>query len=97
MENSKVILHKERREVRAKDVLVKLTSSTTTGYMFGIYKDEDAEKSKYVGNISEDHLSDDCTCKSFEHGNDENYIRENPLPFQCKHIIAAHELMEEKV
>ena len=94
MENSKQILEKEKREERSKDVIVRLTSSTTKGYNFDVYTNDLKEKIKYIGTISENHLDDSCTCQSFMHGNSENYQKENPLPFQCKHILAAHKMME---
>ncbi len=94
MINSKQIFELERREERAKDVIVSLGSETDFGYKFLTYTDEHREKIKYFGNISQDHKHDDCTCQSFYHGNSENYKKTNPLPFQCKHIIGAHEIME---
>jgi len=93
LKSSKYILEEEKREKRSQDVNVKLGSSTTTGFTFVVYKD-DSEKIKYFGEISKDHQSDECTCQSFYHGNSENYKRDNPLPFQCKHIIAAWSIME---
>ena len=92
MDSGKQILHKERREQRAVDVNVKLCSSTLTGFTFNVYNDD--EKIKYIGDISQDHIHDSCTCQSFMHGNSENYQKENPLPFTCKHILKAHSLME---
>ena len=94
MDTSKQILEKEKREERAKDVIVRLCSSTMQGFSFNVYKDEETEKIKYIGTITEDHKGDDCTCQSFMHGNNENYQKTHPLPFQCKHIIAAHKMME---
>jgi len=94
LENSKQILEKEKREERSKDVIVRLTSSTTKGYNFDVYTNDLKEKIKYIGTISENHLDDSCTCQSFMHGNSENYQKEHPLPFQCKHILAAHKMME---
>ena len=94
MENSKTILEKERREEKSKNVITRLTSSTTKGFNFDVYTDDLKEKTKYIGTICENHTDDSCTCQSFMHGNSENYQRDNPLPFQCKHIIAAHKLME---
>lgn len=94
MENSKIILEKEKREERASDVTVRLTSSTTKGFNFDVYTNDLKETVKYIGTISKDHTDDLCVCQSFMHGNSENYQKENPLPFQCKHIIAAHKLME---
>jgi len=92
MDSGKQILHQERREQRSTDVKVSLCSSTTTGFTFNVYNDD--EKIKYIGNISQDHIHDDCTCPSFFHGNSEGYQSTNPLPFQCKHIICAHSMME---
>jgi len=94
LENSKTILEKEKRVEKSKDVITRLTSATTKGYNFDVYTDDLKEKVKYIGTISKDHLDDSCTCHSFMHGNSENYQRENPLPFQCKHIIAAHKMMD---
>lgn len=94
MENSKTIFAKEKREQRSKDVITRLTSSTTKGFNFDVYTDDLKEKTKYIGTISEDLTYDSCTCQSFLLGNSENYQRDNPLPFQCKHIIAAHKLMD---
>lgn len=95
MNNSKQILEKERRVQRSKDVIVRLSSTNTKGFNFNVHSDEKLkEKLKYIGTISEDHTNDSCTCQSFMMGNTENYQRENPLPFTCKHIIKAHSLME---
>lgn len=94
MNTSKQILELEKRKERAEDVTVRLTSSTTTGYNFDVYTNNLLEKVKYLGTITENHLGDSCTCHSFTHGNSENYVKTNPLPFQCKHIIGAHFLME---
>lgn len=94
MENSKQIFEKEKREERSKDVIVKLASSTTKGFNFNVHKNDEKERIKYIGSISEDHKDDSCTCQSFMHGNSENYQKTNPLPFQCKHIIKAHSMME---
>jgi len=94
MKNSKQIFEAEKRTQRAKEVIVRLSSSTTTGFNFNVYTDELVEKLKYIGTISEDHTDDSCTCQSFMMGNSENYQRENPLPFTCKHILGAHNLME---
>ena len=94
MQTSKQILEKERREEKSNDVITRLTSCTTKGFNFDVYTDDLKEKIKYIGTISHNHLDDSCVCQSFMHGNSENYQKENPLPFQCKHIIAAHSLME---
>lgn len=94
MENSKTILEKERRVEKSKNVIVRLASSTTKGFNFNVHNDDLKEQLRYIGTISKDHLNDSCTCQSFMHGNSENYQRENPLPFQCKHIIKAHSMME---
>ncbi len=94
METSKQIFEKEKREKKSKDVIVRLASSTTKGFNFNVHSDELKERLRYIGTISKDHLDDSCTCQSFMHGNSENYQRENPLPFQCKHIIKAHSMIE---
>lgn len=94
MDSSKQIFEFEKRKQRAEDVTVRLTSSTTKGFNFDVYTNDVQEKVKYIGTISKDHLDDSCVCQSFMHGNSENYQRGNPLPFQCKHIIAAHKMME---
>ncbi len=94
MKNSKQIFEAEKRAKRAKDVTVRLSSSTTKGFNFDVYTDELVEKLKYIGTINKSHTDDSCTCQSFMHGNSENYQKENPLPFTCKHILAAHQLME---
>ncbi len=92
MQTSKQIFELEKREQRAKNVTVNLASTNQHGFNFNVYNDD--EKIKYIGIISEDNKHDSCTCQSFMHGNSENYQNENPLPFHCKHIIAAHKLME---
>ena len=94
MENSKQIFEKEKREEKSKDVIVRLTSITTKGFNFDVYTNDIKEQVKYIGTISKDHTDDSCTCQSFMHGNSENFQKTSPLPFQCKHIIAAHALME---
>lgn len=94
MENSKQIFEKEKRAENSKDVIVRLTSATTKGYNFDVYTNDIKEKVKYIGTISHDQTDDSCVCQSFMHGNSENYQRDNPLPFQCKHIIKAHSMME---
>lgn len=94
MNNSKQIKELERREQKSKEVIVRLASSTTKGFNFNVHTDADTKKLKYIGTISEDHTDDSCTCQSFMHGNSENYQKENPLPFTCKHIIKAHSMME---
>lgn len=94
MDNSKQIFEKEKREEKSKDVIVRLTSATTKGFNFDVYTNDIKEKVKYIGTISKDHTDDSCTCDSFMYGNNENYVKENPLPFQCKHIIAARKMME---
>ena len=94
METSKQILEKEKRELAAGDVIVRLSSSTTKGFNFNVYTNDLKEKIKYIGTISQDHKDDSCTCHSFMFGNNENYVKENPLPFECKHIMAAHKMME---
>ena len=94
MQNSKTILEKEKREIAAKEVIVRLTSTSTKGFNFDVYTNDLKEKTKYIGTISQDHLDDYCTCHSFTFGNSESYQKENPLPFQCKHIMKAHELVE---
>ncbi len=92
MQTSKNILELEKREQRARDVHVKLASTSMDGYHFNVY-DEDDKKIKYIGKISGDHTHDECGCMSFLKGNSADYQRNNPLPFQCKHIIGAHLLM----
>jgi len=92
MENSKQIFELEKREQRSKDVTVRLASSSMNGFHFNVYNED--EKIKYIGQISKDHIHDECTCQSFQHGNSENYTKTNPLPFTCKHLIAAHNLMD---
>lgn len=94
MQNSKTILEKEKRELAAKEVIVRLTSTSTKGFHFNVYTNDLKEKTKYIGTISQDHTDDSCTCHSFMYGNNENYVKENPLPFQCKHIMKAHEMMD---
>ena len=94
MNTSKQIFEKEKRVEKANDEIVSLQSSTNFGYSFNAYTDDIREKVKYFGEISKDHIHDECGCQSFMHGNSENYQRDNPLPFQCKHIIAAHSMME---
>ena len=94
MQNSKLILEQEKREEKSKDVITRLTSSTTKGFNFNVYTNDLKEKIKYIGTISQDHLDDSCTCASFYHGNSENYTKTNPLPFTCKHIIAAHSMIK---
>lgn len=93
METSKQILELEKRKTRAKDVIVRLSSSTTKGFNFNVYTDKIKEKLRYIGTISKDHTDDSCTCQSFMIGNSENYQKTNPLPFTCKHILGAHNLM----
>jgi len=92
LQNSKTIQELEKRAERSADVTVRLCSSTTQGFTFNVYNEN--EKIKYIGNISENHIHDDCTCPSFFHGNSENYTKTNPLPFTCKHILKAHSMME---
>ena len=94
METSKQIFEKEKRIKKSKDVIVRLSSSTTRGFNFNVYTDEIKERLRYIGTINKDHTDDSCTCQSFMHGNSENYQRDNPLPFTCKHILASHNLME---
>jgi len=94
METSKQIFEKEKRIQKSKDVIVRLSSSTTTGFNFNVYTDEIKERLRYIGTINESDTDDSCTCQSFMHGNSENYQRDNPLPFTCKHIIKAHSMME---
>lgn len=92
MDNSNSILQLEKRKKRSEDVAVKLVSSSIHGFIFNVYKEN--EKVKYFGEISQDHLHDECGCQSFYHGNSEDYQKTHPLPFQCKHIIKAHSQME---
>lgn len=92
MNNSKQIFEANKRTQRAKDVTVRLASTNMTGFNFNVYNED--EKIKYIGTISKDHIHDSCTCQSFMHGNSENYQKENPLPFTCKHIIKAYSMME---
>lgn len=92
MQNSKNIVELEKREQKSRDVNVKLFSTSMNGFYFNVYKDD--EKLKYIGEISQDHLHDECGCQSFLIGNSENYKRENPLPFQCKHILGSHLIMD---
>lgn len=94
LENSKQIFEKEKRTKRSKDVIVRLASSTTKGFNFNVHSDNLKETIRYIGTISQDNTDDSCTCTSFMMGNSENYQRDNPLPFQCKHIIKAHSMME---
>ena len=94
MNNSKQIFELEKRKEKSKKVIVRLSSSTTEGFAFNVYTDEEIEKLKYIGTISKDHIHDECTCQSFMHGNSENYQRDNPVPFTCKHILKAHLMME---
>jgi len=94
MINSKLILEEAKRIVNSVDVIVRLCSSTTNGFSFKVLKTVDSKTSKYIGEISKDHKSDECTCSSFMFGNNENYKKTNPLPFQCKHVIKAHSIME---
>lgn len=93
MQNSKHILELEKRKERAKTVTVRLSSTSMHGFHFNVYNDEE-DKLKYIGEISQDHVHDECGCMSFMKSNTENYQKTNPLPFQCKHIIAAHDMME---
>lgn len=93
MDSSKQILEKERREEAAEGVIVRLSSTTMHGFAFNVYNND--EKLKYIGEISKDHVHDECTCHSFMFGNNEDYKKTHPLPFQCKHIIAAHKMMED--
>lgn len=95
MDNSKQIIEKERREEKAEAVILKIVSTTTKGFAFNVYKDEELTKIKYIGKISKDHLDDQCTCHSYMFGNSEDYKKTHPLPFQCKHILQAHIMMED--
>jgi hypothetical protein len=62
------------------DVIVKLVSTSTKGFLFNAYSADD--KVKYLGEISQDHKSDSCTCMGNTMGNN------------CKHIKKAHLQME---
>ena len=92
MQTSKQIFELEKRAQRAKDVTVKLSSTSMNGFYFNVYDDD--EKIKYIGEISKDHIHDECGCMSFLKSNSENYQKTHPLPFTCKHILAVHNLME---
>ena len=67
MQNSKQIFEKQKREERAKDVTVVLSSSTTTGFNFDVKRNDEKERIKYIGSISKNNLDDSCTCQSFFH------------------------------
>jgi hypothetical protein len=62
------------------DVNVKLTSTSTKGFLFNAYSKDD--KVNYLGEISQDHKGDSCTCMG------------NTMGFVCKHIKKAHLQME---
>jgi len=60
--------------------IVRLVSTSTKGYLFNAYTEDD--KVKYLGEISQDHKADSCTCMG------------NTMGLACKHIKKAHEQME---
>ena len=58
--------------------IVRLCSSTTKGFNFNVYFDEDQTNTKYMGTISQDHKDDSCTCMG------------NTMGKNCKHIKEAY-------
>jgi len=65
---------------QALDPIVKLVSTSTKGFLFNAYNADDDVK--YLGEISQDHKADSCTCMG------------NTMGLVCKHIKKAHEQME---
>lgn len=62
------------------DAIVRFISTSTKGFLFNAYTEDGCVK--YLGEISEDHKSDSCTCMG------------NTMGLVCKHIKKAHQQME---
>lgn len=69
-------------KTKLKECFLNLTSATTKGFNFIVYKDEEKTKTKYLGTISQDHKNDSCTCMG------------NTMGLVCYHIKQAHKMME---
>lgn len=79
------LLLEQKREDRSKDITLRFVSGTKADVI------DDEGKIKYFIEIDlparESHT---CTCKSFQHGNHEEYLKANGKNFECKHIKAAY-------
>ena len=95
-EGKDTAIQHEGRVQRSKDVVIQFIDES----MFNVM---DGTKIKYLGKISEDKQSDDCTCQSFTYGQrydemedgskgESRYEAENGHRYQCKHIIKARSL-----
>ncbi len=73
LDQAKEDFAKERREEASEQVTVRINSTTTHGFAFNVYRNDEPERIKYIGEISKDHLHDSCTCHSFMFGNSEDY------------------------
>lgn len=100
-DKGKEILEKERREERAKDVVIQFVDTNLQHFNVLAEKDEIDKKSglikfkkgdiKYYGVVigKEPNKSDFCTCPSYWYEMDDDYKKTHAEAFQCKHIIEA--------
>lgn len=73
---------KEKRESKAKDILVRVDHLTKEFRVLN-----SSGKEIYKGKAKDNYYF--CECKSFEFGDTSQYEIEHGEAFQCKHIIAA--------
>lgn len=79
------MLLEEGREQRSKDV--KLQFSNTDHFVVI----DDEGKIKYFGELDlNSRATHECTCRSFQHGNVEDYFNTHGINFECKHIKAGY-------
>jgi hypothetical protein len=78
-------LLEDRREEASKDVKLVFTKSGECDVM------DNEGKIKYFVKIDvEARQTHECTCRSYQHGNHEEYLKANGKNFECKHIKAAY-------
>ena len=86
MDVGKEIKHEEARKARTAEVVIQFQ----TGDNFIVLDDEGNQK--YIGVIGQEPATDDCTCPSFFHNNNEKWASAHPEPFQCKHLMKAKQV-----
>lgn len=80
----------DRKATRAKEVKIQFTDKTYTNF---VVLDNEGS-AKYNGSIIQDdpHIDDFCSCPNFTPLNHERFQAEHGYAYQCKHLIAAHEV-----
>jgi len=75
----------EGRELRSKDIKFKFHSQEKMDVL------DDKGNIKYFVELDwSSRQTHECTCRSFQHGNHDEYLKANGKNFECKHIKAGY-------